>query len=399
MPVSNTRRRTTGPVALIATAVAAATLLTACGSNSSTTATSAPSASSSSSSAALSEAKRAFAASTRPATWKAPGPAFTLGNALKGKTIAYIANGLSFPFSQSVVAGFKQAASAAGAKTFVTDGAGQTAKASGLVQQAVGQKVAAIVIQGFLPDQLAASIGAAKAAGIPVVLTAGQDPHAVTPAESKIGVSAIATQCFSCAGKAVADYVASDSGGKAKVVVFNVPDIAESSKAELGAFKAELTRVCPDCKVTVKDAPLAQWVSGLPQLTSSALKSDPTVNYLFPLYDGMVASMKGAVASAAAADRVKIVSYNGNKPNLAAIQKADIEALDVGQASSWLGWANVDQVARLVTKNPPAADENVPNRSFDKSVVDSIDLSKSDSTWYGNTDFVAAYRKLWGLTG
>jgi ribose transport system substrate-binding protein len=371
-------------------------VIAACGSSGSSASHSVSSSGGAATSASVQEAKSLLAQQTAPVTWTAPGPAINVGAGLKGKTLFYIANGLSFPFSQGVVGGVRQAASILGMNVVVTDGAGVSATAGRLVDQAIGRGAAVIIIQGFIPSQLSAPIQRAKAAKIPIVLTAGQDPGAVPADQKALGISAIATFCYSCVGKAIADYVIAKSGDKSNVVVFNVPDIG-SSPAELGAFKTEYARLCPGCKSTIKDAPLAQWVSGLPSLTSSTIQADPTVNYLFPLYDGMAALMKPAVRATNAAGRVKIVSYNADKPDLQAIHAGDIEAADVGGNLAWDGFAVVDQAARVLTGAQPVANENVPNRTFDNTVVSQINLSKDEATWYGTVDFVSNYKHLWGV--
>jgi hypothetical protein len=44
----------------------------------------------------------------------------------------------------------------------------------------------------------------------------------------------------------------------------------------------------------------------------------------------------------------------------------------------------------------PLSDIGIKDRLFDASNINSINLKAQESTWYGNTDYVAAYKKLWG---
>jgi hypothetical protein len=93
---------------------------------------------------------------------------------------------------------------------------------------------------------------------------------------------------------------------------------------------------------------------------------------------------------------VKLVSQNASQADIEAIAKGDDpEVANVGGPNEWLGWGTVDQIARLAVKKPVVPTEGVPNRTFDRSNIGSIDVAKKN-TWYGPLDFRAFYRKLWG---
>ena len=57
----------------------------------------------------------------------------------------------------------------------------------------------------------------------------------------------------------------------------------------------------------------------------------------------------------------------------------------------------VDQVVRVLSGGSAVGDEKVPNRTFDKTNLASIDLTQDESHWYGTFDFRAFYRTLWGV--
>jgi hypothetical protein len=75
--------------------------------------------------------------------------------------------------------------------------------------------------------------------------------------------------------------------------------------------------------------------------------------------------------------------------------KSDPEYADVGGSEHWVGWAAVDQALRVLLHKPVVANENVPNRTFTKTNINTINIHASDSTWYG-VNFEADYKKLWG---
>jgi ribose transport system substrate-binding protein len=342
-------------------------------------------------------ADQLVAKQSQPVAWQTPGPRIKVGTQLKGKTVYFLANGLNFPFVQDMLSGIKESARQLGMKVTTGDGAGSSAKAAQLMQQAIGQKAAVIIDEGFPTTQLSAPVRAAKKAGIPVLEFGNGDPRLPTGAAKKNGVSGIATFCYSCAGREMADLAIAQSGGKASAVVYNVPGISVSP-VMVKAIKSEFARLCPDCKVQVVDAPLAQWSTLLPSLTTSSLRSDPSVNYLLPLFDSMIAQIRPAAIQAGAVDRVKIISYNGTLPAMTDLQKGNqLVSGIVGGAPQWVGWGMMDQAARILTGKKPVASEKIPNRTFTPENIKSVNLKLPTDKWYGKVDFRDQYRRLWGF--
>jgi len=345
--------------------------------------------------ASVDEAKRLLTEDEKPVEFEAAGPPIDVGDQLEGKTYFQIVNGLEFPFTQGVVKGAKDAAEVLGMEVVVTDGAGSTSKAARLVDQAIGRDVDALAIYGFDDAALDAPIQEAKDAGIPVVMVASQDQAPPTPEQTERGVEAVASFSYSGAGRAAANWMVADSDGEVNVVVFDVPDIGASA-AEKGAFYDQLEALCPDCETTEVDSPLAQWQSGLPNQTTSAIQQDPNVNYLFPMYDGMVFSMIPAVNRANAQDRVKITTYNASEPLLADIKNGKPPmGSDIGGSTEWVGWALMDQGARLLIGEDPVDDVKVPNRTFTERNMSGLDPAAGQQELYG-ADFKAGYMELWG---
>jgi ribose transport system substrate-binding protein len=274
------------------------------------------------------------------------------------------------------------------------DGAGQPAKAANLIQLAISQHAAAIIVQAFASSALSAPIAEAKKAGIPVIEEFEQDPGLPSAKARALGVVGEAVSCYKCGGKALADLVVADSGGKANVAFIDVPDIIGSLNVKSG-FISELKRLCPACKVTVAHSPVAQW-GGLGTLTSSLLR-DQSINYLVPALDAMIAIMKPAIYAANAQDRVRVAAYNATLPAMQDLKKGVLMAGLAGNPPEWIGWAAVDQALRALSGQKPIADELVPNRMFTRANIGSVDLSKPTVDWFGVTHFREGYKKLWGV--
>jgi ribose transport system substrate-binding protein len=126
------------------------------------------------------------------------------------ETVAVITPYLSQPGTQAYVEGFQAAATAKGWEVNVIDTAGDVAAVISRIEDAVTQKVDAIVIN-VDPAQVEAGLTAAKDAGIPVVgMDAGSHPLVAANVTSNGYAMAAETSV----------YVANRINGKGKVVMF-----------------------------------------------------------------------------------------------------------------------------------------------------------------------------------
>jgi ribose transport system substrate-binding protein len=346
--------------------------------------------------ATLAEVEADVEALRDPVAFQAPGPPLDVGDQLQGRTIYFVANGLNFPFVQNMLRGLENAAELVGMEVIAVDGAGQVSEAARLIEQGVGRGVDVIIDEGFPSEQLSEPIRAAQEAGIPVI-EFGQGTPQLPPEELReFGVTAWATFCYTCAGTQMAQYAVLDTGGQVNGLIYNVPGISVSPQMTQ-SITEELERLCPEtCSVEVVDAPLDQWSTLLPSQTSSTLERNPDLNYLFPLFDSMIAQIEPAIAEKGAEDRVRIISYNATLRTMQLVGGGDLVAADIGNPQEWIGWAFVDQAIRLLLGEEPLADENIPNRLFDDTNIDTIDLEAPEATWYG-ADFECGYRELWGF--
>lgn len=329
-------------------------------------------------------------------SWKSPGPPIDVKSSvgqLEGKEVLFIANGLNYPFVQNVLRGLQESLGLANMEVIGVDGAGQVAKAAQLMEQGIARNVDVIIIESFPAEQLTAPIQACQKAGIPIIEQFGRDPQLPPP---ELGISAVVSYSYSGSGREMADLVVADSGGKANVVFFDVPEIGVSQLVREG-FVEEMQRLCPNAQIKVVDTLMAQWSTTLANLTASVIRSDPGVNYLVPAYDSMIALMKPAIYAIHAQDRVKIVSSNASYPAMQDLKKGELLIGDVGGPQHWIGWATADQIYRILLGYEPVADEFIPNRTFTRSNIEEIDLDAEESTWYGPLDFRSRYTQLWGF--
>jgi ribose transport system substrate-binding protein len=81
------------------------------------------------------------------------------------------------------------------------------------------------------------------------------------------------------------------------------------------------------------------------------------------------------------------------------IQDEQLVVAEVGEPLEWIGWANMDQVLRVLTGTDPVQSENTPLRLFDASNIDEAGTPPSQTDGYGSPDeFKSRYMDLWGLS-
>lgn len=329
--------------------------------------------------------------------WSPPGPAFDASKA-SGKTVWYVSIDQSIPILQTFTAELKTALDEANVGLEICDGKGTPTEWKRCFDLAVARGADLIIDESINPELVAGAVEKADARGIPVVDGNITDPAA----EAFPGFAARVALPFRTAGSLVADWIIADSGGEANVLVLSTSDNPNAAQvADQGAL-AEFDRLCPDCKTRVEAVPTAQWATDLGTLTQSTLTSDPTIDYVLPIYDGMSTFILGPIRQAGATDRVKVATFNANLDPLKNMANGNLIHVDVGSNNAYVGWAYADQVLRLLSGVEPVEDEKVPLRVFTRENVGDLELTPAaerSGEWYGEPVFKDEFVKLWGLGG
>ena len=138
-----------------------------------------------------------------------------------------------------------------------------------------------------------------------------------------------------------------DSEGTANVLVITSND-ANSTNSLVRGMKDELSARCPDCEAQFVDVAIPDWAREIRGEVSSALVRDPEIDYVIPIYDSMSQYVVPAIKASGRADEIKIATFNGTPFVLDLVRDEDIVQMDVGENLSWIGWASMDQVFRLI---------------------------------------------------
>jgi len=299
------------------------------------------------------------------------------------------------PFITAVQSGMRDAAARVGARIVVYPNQGRPEQWAQGIRTAIAQGADAITLLAQDPRLLGPQIARAEKAGIPVVVlrTTGEEESCQADAAGRTYGSACVPAPFEEAGRLQADWVITDTGGEAEILVVTSND-ARSTGPLVRALRKEFRTRCPDCKLHLMDVPIPRWAQELRSGVQSALVRYPGLDYVIPIYDSMSQYVAAAIMARSAAGRVKIATFNGTPFVLTMLQDGDIVRMDVGENLAWVGWAAMDQAFRLVAGQPPVRSEHTPLRVFDDGNVDQAGSPVQVDRGYGDA-FVAGYERLW----
>lgn len=370
--------------------VASVTVLAGCSATSTD-----DSSSSGDSSKVSSDVKDAVTAAKELPSFEPPGDAID-PSSLKGKKVFEIPSAAN-PFVQSISDTMKGVAGDYGLEYTVFENQSQVSQWVQGMDQAIRAKVDLIILNGAPdPRALQPQLQEAEKAKIPVLVVHFHDDGSVAPPDCEGcngGVAGLVTAPFYKAGVAAADWIIQDSGASAKVLIVGGSDILPSP-GTIKAMEKEFADKCPDCETKVINIPVADWNTKTQGEVQSALQSDPSITYVYLLYDAMVAGGVPAVETLGKGGKVKITSYNGSPYALDYIAKGDVVAMNVGEDTVGIGYASMDQAFRILL-GKPTVKTSTPIRIWDDSnVKDAGDPAKSGQG-YGDA-FPEGYRKLWG---
>jgi ribose transport system substrate-binding protein len=304
----------------------------------------------------------------------------------KGATLAIILSSLSSPQAVQFADAVKDAAAKIGWTSQAFDGQYSVNVESGLISQAVQDKVDGIVLAGIAPSTVPSPIAAAAAAKIPVINMFGYG-------DKDNGVTDIGTDPVAV-GDEVGKWITVDSSGKAQVAVFNLPAGGAASVA-INAYQDRLASVvsaCGGCKVIkdtfqITDATAA----GTPRYVAF-LKSHPQgqVDYVAAGFDtGMIAYAK----SDQQVGRTEIKTVGGFAASEAGVAEIAAKSGPVVAPAVPLGFvalATIDAIARRMNGM------TVSNILIPAPLVTSANASSfPKGVFSSGTDYATAFAALW----
>jgi ribose transport system substrate-binding protein len=328
--------------------------------------------------------------------FEAPGPELDASQ-VQGRTVAVIAIDLRVPALTEVAESLKDVAEQIGVTATVFDGQGNPTQVNQGMSRAIDDKVDAIISVGLPVQIIADQIAAAKDAGIPVVDVVNTPPQRDVPGQgSDPNVFGNVAPDSELVGQLLAATAIVETDGEADVAVMNTSELTASAVL-VGGITDTLDR-CDTCSYIETDTALVDWATELPGQASSVIRSNPDVNFMLPMYDGMALFATTGVRQAGGTGQVQMASFNGTAAALDLVAQGDIMVADPAQNNEWAAWAAMDQALRGMLDLEPA-DPVLPIRYVGTDDLDGVDTSSQtavNEALFG-TGFRDGFLKLWGL--
>jgi ribose transport system substrate-binding protein len=362
------------------------------------TGTSTPSSKStgSTSSSDLAKVNAKVAALEKAGTYSIPTGSISGVSGLSGKTVYYVPITQQSPQFAVTQAALEAAFKPIGIKLQVCNGNATPTGIAACLSQATKAKAAAIITDAIPYDEAANAFAAAVAAGIPVLNT-NQTADPQHPAAGKLGYIYAAG---SAQMTAAADWIISDSKGKATVVIDESTDGPSTVQFVTDAQK-EFSTYCPDCTIAINKISSANFGLIAPS-TSSALLKTPNVNYVVSEFDQYLQPILGGVQQAGKFSTVKGVSGAAQLSGLQMLANKNFLYASVGQASAYQGWVDADAVLRMMTgtSGDQLPTYTIPIRLFTRDNIGDVTLSdaaQASGEWFGDSGYTAKFLALWGV--
>jgi ribose transport system substrate-binding protein len=389
---TSTQKRITR-VGVVGMTAILAVALSAC-STGSTTPTSTATSGSGSTDLAKIDAK--VAALQKVGTYSVPAASISNVSAVSGKSVYYIPITQQSPQFAVTQAALEAAFKPLGLRLQVCNGNSTPTGISACLSQATQAKAAAIITDAIPYDEAANAFAAATAAGIPVLNT-NQTADPQHPAAAKLGYIYAPG---SAQMTAAADWIISDSQGKATVVIDESTDGASTIQFVTDAQK-EFSTYCPNCTVAINKISSANFPLIAPS-TSSALLKTPNVQYVVSEFDQYLQPILGGVQQAGKIASIKGVSGAAQLAGLQMLSSKNFLYASVGQASAYQGWADADAVLRLITGTAgnKLPTYTIPIRLFTRDNIGDIQLTaaaQASGEWFGSPNYTSQFLKLWGV--
>ena len=341
--------------------------------------------------AAQAELQAMIEASTAETKFVAPGPAID-PSALKGKLIFTIPSSTSIPFCDVVDKQMDAFAQRLGVRHEVWQTQAQIGQWVQGFSTAFAHNADLInVACGLDPSTVAPQIKEAIARGIPVVAA-----HTYARGQTTVPeLTGIVWGAYIEAAKLETAWVILQTKGKGNVLVITAPSTANSPFIQK-AIEEMFAKYCPNCKVSYAGVNAADWATKVGPTVQSAILADRNLEYIIPIYDGMVQFVMPAIITTGSSAKVKVASFNATPAVLDMMRSGNVVTYNSGEDTTWLAGAILDQDFRVLLKKPLIDYYVAGVRGFTKANVEAAGVPAKFGEGYGGSA-LKGYEDLWGL--
>jgi ribose transport system substrate-binding protein len=322
---------------------------------------------------------------------------------VKNKTVWWMGCGNSVPACKLLSDAGGEAAKLLGWDFHVADGnLNQNGGYAAAIRTALAAHPDALVIQGMDCGQVEQPLQEAKAQGVPVLGVQSIDCSDETPgAPSLISVqyqysnnAKSLKDYYGAFGRVAAKYLIAKEDGKAQVIA----NLGKGGFYEYmnDGFRTEMA-TCSGCKIVdevrwadADTAPNGPWVHAF----AASLAKHPEANSVFIPFDSLMTTSGGIQTIKDSGRTVDLVGANGNDPaTIQAVRDGQVTCITAAQDFRWLSYGAIDELNRFFS-NEPTVPEGIGPTLVDKT----HGLPAEGKAYTATTDFVALYKKLWGVS-
>ena len=315
--------------------------------------------------------------------------------ALKGKHVWYVPIGAAPPSLSAIGTGIGQALSKAGITMHMCDGRFLPTTIASCLSQAQTQGADA-VIAGYVDYALTpTSFDNLVAHHIPVLLAGATPVAAKSPSPHLAFYDTTAT--LELVQKLQMDAVIADSNAKARVLYIGVSD-SPQLKGAAAYGHTYLADHCSGCSSTLSYINSAS-ISKLPAQVSAALIAHPDTTYVVSEVDANAAPIITGIQSAGFTNKVKLAAAEGDLAALQRIKSGNLQFVDPGFSTIYLGWQFADGILRMLTGHTPIVSAGV-FRLFSSTNVANLTLTPAAYAtidWYGAKNFEKTFLAAWKI--
>jgi ribose transport system substrate-binding protein len=327
---------------------------------------------------------------TQAPAWVPPGPAINLAS-LAGKKILVIPTSSAIPFCSGISTDMARVAKQYGITVTQYANQGEPSQWVAGMDQALSTHQNLVDLTcGLNPASVGPQIAQLKAAGIDVV-----SAHAYDPSQQPFpGLSAVVYATYNLVGQLEADWAILQTRGRGNIFV--VSDEGDVSEPPLIAgIRSQFAQYCPSCTVSYVYIPIPDWATKIQPAVAAKISSDPNLNFIIPIGDGMVQYVAPSIVAAGATSRIHLGSFNATPSVIQMMQSGSTVTFDVGEDFPWLSHAILDQDFRVLLHATPSPSEYAPLRIFTKQNADEAGHPPSFEDGYGNaatTNFAVLWK-------
>ncbi|HEU4393573.1 MAG TPA: substrate-binding domain-containing protein [Solirubrobacterales bacterium] len=315
-----------------------------------------------------------------------------------GKNVWVISTGQAIEAAVNATKAMEEAGRTLGWDVTVFDGRFDSSRQLTGIEQALTDRADGIVLVYIDCPPIRAALQQAQAAGVAVVGIQSQECE--SPLLDHVirygGHRDFATYLSHGFGGTQAKWVIAKTRGEAKTIVTVETDLFSSRVTYDPGITAEFAK-CRTCEI-VDTVEFVGTELGPPlqQKIEQSLNQHPEANSFIAAYDAVMTSGGGAAALRASGrlDQLEVMGGEGSKPGIELIYgRAGMDAC-TGTPTGWEGYEAMMGLARIFAgQDPERGDSGIGEQVCDLE----HNLPPRGQGYQAPIDYVAAYRRLWGL--